>query len=86
MTTLAKIKLLFLSLLVLLLLITVFQNLSQIEVSILFWTVQLPQAALLAITLIIGFALGVSANTLRKMRGWRARKKAAQKSPHNNHQ
>lgn len=61
---------------VLVLVIIVFQNLAQTEVYILFFTVAMPHAALLTMTLLIGFALGLSAKTLWKVRAWRARSSA----------
>src|SRR5690606_19722994 len=61
------------------LVIIVFQNLAQTEVYILFSTVAMPQAALLTMALVIGFALGVSANALWKIRARRARSAQARK-------
>lgn len=53
--------------------IVVFQNLEQTEVMVLFLPVKMPQAALLTLTLLLGFLLGLSASTLWKVRAWRAR-------------
>lgn len=53
--------------------IVVFQNLAQTKVEVLFFTVEMPHAALLTLTLLLGFLLGLSASTLWKVRAWRAR-------------
>lgn len=45
--------------LVLLVLIVVFQNTQQVETKFLFLTVTMPRAALLAITLLVGVAIGM---------------------------
>lgn len=76
MSTAAKLKWLMFALIVIVLLIVVFQNLSQTSVTVLLWSVELPQAALLTATLIIGFLLGLSATTLRKVFVRRAKKKS----------
>lgn len=57
--------------------IVVFQNLEQTEVMVLFLPVKMPQAALLTLTLLLGFLLGLSASTLWKVRAWRARHASA---------
>ena len=44
-----------------LLIIIVFQNLAETEVHLLFSTVTMPEAALLTITLAVGFGLGLAA-------------------------
>lgn len=59
--------------------IVIFQNLSQTKVDILFFTVELPHAALLILTLLTGFLLGLSLSTLWKVRSWRARSSLAKK-------
>ena len=85
MTTLNKIKLTIFIVVSLVLVIIVFQNLAQTEVRLLFKTVNMPQAALLAATLLVGFCMGFFANALWKMRAWRAKAKAAKhKSTENN--
>ncbi len=53
-----------------LLIIIVFQNLEPIKVTLLFATVTLPQAAVLTIALLVGFLLGLAAQTLGRMRAW----------------
>ena len=64
----------------LILLIIVFQNLKTTEVHLLFAKVEMPEAALLGATLAIGFAMGLFANALWKMRAWRARSAKAKKA------
>ena len=53
-----------------LMVIIVFQNLEPIEVTLLFATLTLPQAAVLTITLLVGFLLGLATHTLWRMRSW----------------
>ena len=60
--------------------IIVFQNLEQTKVQILFFTVEMPHAALLAVTLLVGFTLGLSASTLWKVRAWQLRNSNAKKA------
>ena len=64
---------------VVILTIIVFQNLTQTEVYILFFTLAMPHAALLTMTLFIGFALGLSASALWKVHAWRVRATHAKK-------
>ncbi len=64
---------------VVLAIIVVFQNLAQTKVDILFFTVEMPHAALLMLTLLTGFMVGLSASALWKMRTWRARSTLAKK-------
>jgi uncharacterized integral membrane protein len=40
-------------------LVVIFQNTQEVETQVLFWTLRLPRAALLASTLLAGFAGGV---------------------------
>jgi uncharacterized integral membrane protein len=50
-----------------LLVIVVFQNLERSTVQLLFFTVELPQAAVLSVTLAVGFLLGLSAPALWRL-------------------
>ena len=52
------------------LVIIVFQNLEPIKVTLLFATLTLPQAAVLTMTLLVGFLLGLATQTLWRMRTW----------------
>jgi len=47
-------------------LVVIFQNTQQVETQFLFWTFSLPRAALLAATLLAGFAGGVIWTGLRR--------------------
>jgi uncharacterized integral membrane protein len=76
MSTASQFKWLLFLLIALLLVIIAFQNLAQIEVRLLFWKGTLPQAAVLAVTALIGFLMGLSANTLWKVRAWRIKHRA----------
>ena len=58
------------------LVVVVFRNLEETSVELVFTTVTLPLAALLTITLAIGFVLGMSVSALWKVRSWRHRSKA----------
>jgi uncharacterized integral membrane protein len=44
-----------------LLLILILQNMAMVEIRVLFWTIAMPRALLLAVTAIGGFAVGVLA-------------------------
>ena len=59
--------------LLLLMLIVIFQNLTPIEIHFLFSTLSLPQAAVIALTLLVGFCLGLLASAAWRVRSWRAR-------------
>ena len=48
--------------------IMIFQNTANVETKLLFWKIEMPRAALLAATLLVGFASGVVWN-----RFWRRR-------------
>ena len=72
-----KLKWFGLALLLVFSLIVIFQNLADTEVRLLMMTFQLPQAALLLITLGIGFVLGLSTTTLWRVAAWRAKAKKA---------
>lgn len=54
-----RIKLITVALLTLMLLVVVFQNTEPVDTRLLFATVTMPRAALLAITGAIGFAIGI---------------------------
>ena len=59
MSALTKAKLIGAAIGVILLVILTFQNLQQVETRILFMTITMPRAVLIAATALIGFALGV---------------------------
>lgn len=63
------------SLLVMLMLVIVvsFQNLTPIQLRILFSTIELPQAVILGSTLLFGFLMGLLASALWRVRSWRAK-------------
>lgn len=52
--------------------VIVFRNLEEVDVELVFATLKMRLATLLAATLLTGFLLGLSASTLLKMRSWRA--------------
>ncbi|MBS3825679.1 LapA family protein [Candidatus Bipolaricaulota bacterium] len=54
-----KIKLASAAIITILLIIIIFQNLDPVSTRLLFWTVKPPQAALIFIAAVAGFALGV---------------------------
>ena len=58
------------------LLVVVFRNLEQTKVELIFTSVDMPLAAILLITLLLGFVLGLAASALWKMRNWRVHSKA----------
>lgn len=70
-----RLKWIFLVLLLIFCLIIIFQNIESTEVHLLTMSFQLPQAALLLITLTLGFAMGLLTPTFRKMVSWRAKSK-----------
>ena len=74
-----KLKWIALAVLVVLFVIIVFRNLEETNVELIFGTVTLPLAALLSVTLLIGFVLGISASALWKVRHWRAKSRADKK-------
>ena len=57
----AKLKLIALLVLALLAIVLIFQNTQTVETRLLFVTVTMPRAALLGLTLLIGFACGILA-------------------------
>lgn len=59
--------------------IIVFRNLEETKVELIFATVTMPLAALLTITLLVGFALGFSANALWRVRHWRSKSREEKK-------
>ncbi len=70
---LRKLKWICFGLLLLLILILCLQNLTTIQLHFLFTKVELPQAIVILLVLLIGFAMGILASTLWKYRAWRAR-------------
>lgn len=60
-------------LIVLVLTVVVFRNLEATQVELVFTTLTLPLAALLSITLLIGFLMGLFASALWRVRNWRAK-------------
>ncbi len=72
-----KLKWAVMIILLVLCLIVIFQNIEPTEVRVLTMSFQLPQAALLLITLAAGFVLGLLTPTLRRVASWRAKSKAA---------
>ena len=79
-----KFKWIVIGLLACLSLIIVFQNLEPINVQLLFVKVSMPLAAMLTITLVVGFVLGLFASAIWRMQSWRARSKkdaATRKAP-----
>ncbi|GAB5403582.1 MAG: hypothetical protein Aurels2KO_18130 [Aureliella sp.] len=77
---LAKLKLASLVALGLFALVVVFQNLNEVEVHLLFATLTMRQATLIAGTLLVGFLMGLTASALWKVRSWRAKAKAKSKA------
>lgn len=69
------------ALLLMVVVIVSFQNLTPIQLHFLFSTVELPQAVILLITLLIGFLLGVLAGALWRVRSWRAKHHKQQNEP-----
>ena len=61
--------------------VIVFRNLEETNVELIFATVTMPLAALLTITLLVGFVLGISASALWQVRHWRAKSRAEKKGP-----
>jgi uncharacterized integral membrane protein len=70
---LRKLKWICFGLLLLLISILCLQNLTTIQLHFLFTKVELPQAIVILLVLLIGFAMGILASTLWKYRAWRAR-------------
>ncbi|MEQ8667642.1 MAG: LapA family protein [Pirellulales bacterium] len=58
-TTTNKIKIIAISMIALAIVVVVLQNTQTVETTLLFFTVEMPNAALLFGTLIIGFSIGV---------------------------
>ena len=59
----------------LVLLVIVLRNLEETNVELIFARLTMPLAALLTVTLLIGFGLGLLAAPLWKMRNWRTKSK-----------
>ena len=70
-----KLKWIFLAVLLVFCLIVIFQNSEPTEVRLLTMSFQLPQAALLLITLATGYVMGLLTPAFRKMASWRAKSK-----------
>ena len=68
-----RLKWIFLAVVLIFCLIMIFQNSESTEVRMLTMSFQLPQAALLLITLAIGFILGLLTPTFWKMASWRTK-------------
>jgi uncharacterized integral membrane protein len=62
-----------LSILLFLVVIVSFQNLTPTQLHFLFSTVELPLAVTLLVFLLVGFLLGILSSALWKVRAWRAR-------------
>ena len=69
-----KIKWVLLGLIVTLILVIIFRNLEPTDLELIVTEVQLPLAALLSVTLLIGFCLGILANAMWKIHRWRIEK------------
>jgi len=80
---LAKIKIGLFVILGLLALVVVFQNLGEVEAHLLLTTLKMRLATLIAVTLLVGFVMGLIANTLWKVHSWRqkSKKKSASVKP-----
>ena len=68
---------------VLLLMITavIMQNLAPIKTNLIVGSLEMPLAALLVCTLLIGYVLGLLTTALWKVRSWRSQALAARKKP-----
>ncbi|MEM8735714.1 MAG: hypothetical protein AAGG44_15885 [Planctomycetota bacterium] len=69
-----KVKWILLGLVIALLVVIIFRNLEPTDLELIITEVKLPLAALLSVTLLIGFCLGILANAMWKVRKWRAEK------------
>ena len=67
-------KLLVLFVLLMLVVVVSFQNLTPIQLRLLFSTIELPQAVVLASALILGFLMGLIASALWRVKAWRAKR------------
>jgi uncharacterized integral membrane protein len=70
---LRKLKWLMLGILAGMALILCLQNLATIQLQFLFSTIEMPQAVVIIVVMLIGFIMGLLANALWKVRSWRAR-------------
>lgn len=52
--------------------VIIFRNLETTRLELLFTSVELPLAALLSVTLLLGFLLGLATPALWKVRSWRS--------------
>lgn len=75
-----RLKWIFLALLLVFCLIVIFQNIEPTEVRLLTMSFTLPQAALLMITLGVGYVMGLLTPTFRRMVSWRTNSKKAKSS------
>jgi len=71
----AKLKLFFAALAAILILIVILQNMEAVETRLLFVSMTMPRAVLLAATFLIGFAVGVMTST------WIIRKRERKSAP-----
>ena len=71
-----KVKLVALLILIALLITVLVQNAWQAEVRLLFWRPKLPATVMILVTLLVGFALGLTASAL-----WRRRAEAPKGQP-----
>ncbi len=60
-------------LIILLVTIVVFQNLTPVQLHFLFTTIEMPQAITVTVATVTGFVLGLIASALWRMRSWRAK-------------
>ncbi len=77
----SKIKIGILAVLVVIALIVVFQNWSEIEVKLLFVTVAMPQAVFFLGTLGLGFVIGLTTSAIWKMQSLRSKSKKKAQNP-----
>jgi uncharacterized integral membrane protein len=69
----AKLKIVAIGVLLLLTIIVVLQNAASVETNILFMNFRMPQAALLLVTFVIGYAIGLlsSGYVFRRLKAWK---------------
>ncbi|MCA9191217.1 MAG: LapA family protein [Planctomycetales bacterium] len=80
-----RLKLILWAVVLILALIIILQNLESTSVHVLFMPIELPLAALLSITLGVGFVLGLLANTFWRMRYWRSQASKVKQEQSPNH-
>lgn len=76
-----KFKWILFVIILLMLSVIVFRNLEETTVELVFTSLNLPLAALLTVTLLIGFCLGLFASALWKVRSWRAHRAKSKQDP-----